>query len=448
MLAGSVVVALLFLSGCLQERLVWSPDGNRAAVISGDSFYLSDAEGKLTSLLATNVRAVAWFADSQRLALVQSREVKDWATISKVLGRERAEAVAAEAESVWQKFQAGAPWSVVTMNLGDKTDLVKFCLRDHHAAELRAKLNADELKNLESKTVELSELVVARVAGDKIEIGPSLHEDFGQFYDMRLSSQGAAIAFTAVMKPESDDLRLLVVPTDGSVPATVVASHTAAYPDWTPDGRALVYFRDSLPGGSDDVPHLGVLTRRFVLDEAGHVKLEEKPQYLAGGMFNEWSRVRCLRDGRILFDAAEITLPVASEDYGGQRDQLFVLDPAHQPTLVRMIPRKAENDLPENLAYFEVSPDEKQVLFGGDKMVVCLLTLSNGQVNVVQPAGKDDMQGLPVWRKAGEFTYMKRIEPTGSNAAPRKVEVVLRHGDQETVLSKTWTDDILEHLVK
>jgi hypothetical protein len=113
-----------------------------------------------------------------------------------------------------------------------------------------------------------------------------------------------------------------------------------------------------------------------------------------------------------------------------------------------MIPRKAENDLPENLAYFEVSPDEKQVLFGGDKMVVCLLTLSNGQVNVVQPAGKDDMQGLPVWRKAGEFTYMKRIEPTGSNAAPRKVEVVLRHGDQETVLSKTWTDDILEHLVK
>ena len=43
---------------------------------------------------------------------------------------------------------------------------------------------------------------------------------------------------------------------------------------------------------------------------------------------------------------------------------------------------------------------------------------------------------------------MKRIEPSGSNAPPRKVEIVLRHGDQETVLSKTWPDDVVEHVVK
>jgi len=139
------------------------------------------------------------------------------------------------------------------------------------------------------------------------------------------------------------------------------------------------------------------------------------------------------------------------------------LDLARQPTLVRMIPCKAENELPDSLPFFEVSPDEKQVLFGGEKGIVCLLTLTNGQVNVVQGHGKDDLQGLPVWRKAGEFTYMKRIEQqqTGtdwlglkridsmvSHPPPRKVEVVLRRGDQETVLSQSWPDDMVDRLVE
>jgi len=449
MLAGSVAaISLLFLAGCLYKHVVWSPDGTRAVIIGGDNLYLCDTNGHLTSALVSNVGAVAWLNDSQRLVLWRARDIKDWAAISKAFGRERAEAMANEAELIWRKLQGGVLWGEATANLGDNADMLKIYLHDRHGVELRARLSGDDWKDLESKTVRINDLVMARADGDKVEIGATLHEDLGQLWDIRPSPQGAIIAFTAVMKPESDNLRLLVVPTDGSAPATIVASNTSAYPDWTADGRTLVYFQNSSPQGGDDVPHLAVLTCRSVLDETGRVKLEEKPQFLAGGMFNGMTRVRCLRDGRILFNAAELSLPISAADYGGQRDQLFALDTARQATLVRVIPRQHESDLPESLTFFEVSPDEQQVLFGGDKMPVSLLTLSNGQVNVIQTAGKDDMGGLPVWRKSGEFTYMKRIEPTGSNAAPRKVEIVLRRGDQETVLSKTWTDDIVEHVVK
>ena len=326
---SGLIMSLLLLSGCLYEHVVWSPDGNHAAVISGDNLYLCDPAGKLTSVVASNVGMVAWFNDSERLVLWRSRdEIKDWATISNALGQARAEAVTAQAEAIWQQLQAGSPWSVASMNLGDKTDVVKVCLSERHGAELKAKLGSDEWKDLESKNVQLSDVVMARLEGDNVRIGATLHEDFGTVWDMRPSPQGTIIAFTVEMKPESDDLRLLVVPTDGSTGAVVVASHTAAYPDWSADGRSLVYFEASDPsGGKKDVGSLGVLTQRSVLDDEGRIKMEEKPQYLAGGMFNGLTRIRCLRDGRILFNAAEIALPISAEDFGGQREELVCPGP-------------------------------------------------------------------------------------------------------------------------
>jgi len=42
-----LTLLLLLLAGCLEKRVVWSPDGSRAAVITEDGLYISDAEGKL-----------------------------------------------------------------------------------------------------------------------------------------------------------------------------------------------------------------------------------------------------------------------------------------------------------------------------------------------------------------------------------------------------------------
>src|SRR5690554_3548404 len=78
------VIAPLF-AGCLpQELVVWSPDGNRSAVISqnGD-LYLCDETGTLSPLalppsLEHAVEKVAWLPDSKQLVLVAERSANSW----------------------------------------------------------------------------------------------------------------------------------------------------------------------------------------------------------------------------------------------------------------------------------------------------------------------------------------------------------------------------------
>lgn len=217
-------------------------------------------------------------------------------------------------------------------------------------------------------------------------------------------------------------------------------------PDWTPGGRALTYVQ-AMGGSSKDELRLGSLVQREVLDAGGKIAFKEEKKVLAGWSCSGNTRVRCLRDGRILFNAAEISLPIAAEDYGEQPEQLFAVDPARQATLVRLIPRKQEENLPQTLAFFETSPDEKQVHFGGLGGEVAVLTLASGGVEQVQDGvAKQTLQGQPVWRKDGEFSYTRRVAKQDGQTPPRKAEVMLRSGEKDRRLSESWPDAMVNQL--
>ena len=79
----------------------------------------------------------------------------------------------------------------------------------------------------------------------------------------------------------------------------------AASPDWVNDGRSLVYMQASGEGTKDDV-RLATLVQREVMDDKGKIKISENAPELAGLFFQKTTRVRCLTDGRILFNAMEI----------------------------------------------------------------------------------------------------------------------------------------------
>jgi hypothetical protein len=121
-----------------------------------------------------------------------------------------------------------------------------------------------------------------------------------------------------------------------------------------------------------------------------------------------------LRDGRVLFNAAVMQRPFATADAGGQREQLFAVDRTRQSTLSRMIPRKSEEALPPGLSYFTVSPGEDKVLFGTLKGDVHVLTLAPGQVDQVQTATEDEMQGAPLLA-CRRYLY---VRPPSANSAP------------------------------
>jgi hypothetical protein len=115
---------------------------------------------------------------------------------------------------------------------------------------------------------------------------------------------------------------------------------------------------------------------------------------------------------------------------------------------VRLIPRKQEQNLPQSLAFFEVSPDEKQVLFGGLGGEVAVLTLASGEVEQIQASlAKQTLQGQPVWRKAGEFSYTRRMPRKDGQAPARKAEVMLRSSGKDRLLSESWPADMVNRLV-
>jgi hypothetical protein len=449
--AGTAALLFLLLSGCLEKHLVWSPDGNRAAVIAKDGLHFCDAEGRLTPLLLLGVYQAAWFSDSQRLVVARERKVGDWTSLARTLGPERVAKVAAEAEPLWKQLETGGKWGILTMELGKKKDqaVLKIFLRERYGDTLRAKMSASEWDELQTQQAEISELVMARIVGEQIQPGTLLHEGLERINDLRVAPGDRAVAFTTDMALDNDkECRLLLALIDATG-AVTIAEHTGTYPDWTADGRSLAFVQ-ALGGAKDDL-RLGTLVRREVLDENSQIKIAEKPEELAGLLFGNGSRVRCLQDGRILFNSAEFTLPVAAKDAKVERDELFAWDPARQATLVRMVPHGEEENLPKNLTFFEVSPDQKQVLVGGYDGEVSVLTLATGDVQEWQKAGDYNLMGAPVWRNAEEITYARR-NPTAEGKMPaRKAEIVLRKaipgkGDQEKVLSRDWSSEMLESI--
>ncbi|ACB74823.1 hypothetical protein [Opitutus terrae] len=455
LLSAGCVLALLFLSGCLEQSFVWSPDGQRAVVINlaNRELMLCAADGQLLPPRVAAVSRVAWLGDSQRLVLARRHTEATWSGLAAAMSPDEVREIVARAEIAWQKLQSGAGWSRLGGAAGlfsDQDPMGKFVgiyLRDQRGQTLRPQLTADEWDDLSRQTAEVHELTVARIEREQIVLGPTLSRGIEEIIEIRVSPGDRAVAFVseaALTKPKESRLRIALL--DGNAPAQLVSERVAAQPDWTTDGRSLVYFQAAGAASNDDL-RLGTLIRRDVLDSSGAIRISSDQSYLAGWIFSEQTRVRCLRDGRILFNAAEISLPIAAEDYGEQREQLFALDPVRQSTLVRMIPRKQQEDLPKGLAFFEVSPDEQQVLFGDLSGQVCVLTLASGAVDYVQQPEKQNLQGAPVWRNDGSFTYTRRTPAKHGQKPARAAEVVLRRGRAETVLSATWPDEVVNALV-
>ena len=449
--AAVSALAILLLAGCWQDRLVWSPDGTRAAIITKDGLQFCDAGGKLTPLLAPGVYRAAWLADSRRLVLARSRPINDYATLAALLGPERSRALANKAEIVWREWQS-SPKGEFNSAFGPDDDLgaIVVYLREHYGEALRKKAAedpSDDPHTIDELAADWHSIVVARLDGDRLEMSAPLMEGLTQIQDLRPAPSGSAVAFVSHLElsgTPGNVLGILVEPTGGSALPVLVASYTAAHPDWTPDSRALVYLKSATDHAAGSDLQLGALVERGVLDAAGHIHLAEKPEDLAGLIFQENNRVRCLRDGRILFDAAEFHLPLAESGHT-RGEQLFALDRTKaSPVLSPLIRADQFRRVPNELTSFEISPDEKQVLFP-DGANVEVLTLASGGVDRLALGAVDDSSDktnppLPAWRRAGELCYLKKI---GS-----RTEVVLRAGNNETILSRSWPDEVLARLIQ
>jgi hypothetical protein len=438
----SVFCFLVLLAGCVTQRIVWSPDGKQAAVIAGDDLYLCDPEGNLSSRLLSQVSIVAWFRDSRRLAIARGESCTNWIQLAAALSPQTIESIRRSGAELLSKLQSGDPNEILAAeNRTGEKELVAarlLFLRDEdHGAALKLLKDAPQLKDLKAN---LSTLVVARVDNGHLEVGPVLAAEIGNIEEVRVSPNAAAIAYTV---SPGEVTRLSVVDVNGGQPARVVATPAAVYPDWSPDGNSLVYITAAnTNSGAADVT-LAVLARRRVVNENGRVEIHGTQDELAGLLFNGLARVRCLRDGRILFASEEWRLPVTTNDLP-QRQQLFALDPERQSTLTRLVPHGTQEQLPASLAYFEVSPDEKRVAVGGDKSMVAVFTLASGNVELVQAGTDTDLKSIPCWRSATELCY---IAVQTANTNQHRADVALWQDGKTRLISQRWPESVRKGLL-
>jgi len=452
---AGVIAALIVLGGCFPEKRVsWSPDGRWATVKGADGLYLCDESGKLSQRLVENVASVAWLPDSKHLVLSRSETVPSWAQATAVLTAERRQELEARAPKLreellaytgdWDKFKPKAIEGLT----GGETLALFACVREKFSAGLPEKLGEkwDDLKKLEPAVYALQLATVT--PGAALELGPTLAKSLDSFDDLRVAPGGKAVAYRGAAPADDPAKPLFVLSLDGKGAPLHVADRAAMFPDWSSDGRYLVYAatRAVMEDGRKDL-RLGIVARRLVADANGTL-LETLPdaEELAGIVFQNEVRVRCLRDGRVLFATLEVHLPCTSLDMP-QRAGLFAVDPGHEPNVTRLTPRQAESELPDAIFLFEVSPDEQHVTVPGGNGRLAILTLATGDVwEVVGEKEVDHLRTEPTWRSSDELCFA--FVP-GTEGAKERAAITLakldwaQHKAERKIISADWPDNIV-----
>lgn len=455
LLVGLVLIGF-GIAGCIPEKRVnWAPDGKKATVIGGDrGLYLCDGQGTLTEPLASGVRCVAWFPDSQRLAIVQTGKVTTWTDLAAMLTpdlRQRVvtvgEALNAEVQAYtgkWDDFPAHALSEVG----GPVSGAVTLYVRDTHADTLSVKLGPEQWAEVKDADIEVYTLCVARISAGALTIGEPLVRSIFEPEALRVSPLGTSIAFATSSVEHDDVFELYVRPVDGSATPRLVAAPVARFADWSANGRDLVFAGSGQRGTfCSDALHLGVIARRHVCAADG-TPLESfsEQEDLAGILFLGESRVRCLRDGRIVFAALEVQLPCTTADMP-DRAGLFTIDPGRTPGVTRLIPRQAAASFPDAVGMFEVSPDEQRICVPGGNGEIAVLTIATGDVQTYLSSDTaDGVKTWPCWRSDTELCFA--VHGHGGGNAARSEIVLCKVNDQgesseRKIISKDWPENIV-----
>lgn len=444
-------VCMWFVAACGEPPVPWtgdarwSPDGTRAAVLGKDGLYLSNASGALSDLLVEDAYDAAWISDSQRLVVASRRTVNNMSALADALGPEATRALVQAGEVFWQQVRAPEkPLPVDDRFLalaGDRSeaelDAIFIYLRETHGDEMFA---FPEYALNEEPEAALDSLRVWRVVGDRLELETTLYENFEHLGPIVPDSRGLAVAFVAAAPegllakaPGEPAIRAVLL--DGSAPQVLVEGAVATSPDWTPDGRTLIYLRANPITGAGEKPmRIGALVKRRIFDRDDRLQVAAHATTLVDLLF-EASAVRALPDGRVLFHAAGHSLPAPPRVLS--RAEIYVVD--RGGTEVFPLSRTLGVQPGTTLLgepWFSVSPDVSQILFR-DQASIAILTLRTGHVERIDVgnSGSGARIRLPAWRRPGEFSYVEKIGARN--------ELVLRSGDTEAVLSSTWPNEVL-----
>lgn len=435
--------AVLCLAGCFpEERVWWSPQGDRALVSIDGRLYLAGADGALGEPLADEVsveqavvKTVGWLPDGSGFVCQRTRRLARWDEVRVLIPAD-------EAASVDRLLPAVLPLLEAAVKLPDKAKALEEVIaalptdqiqrfacavrrmfeQDQTAVEeLLLKLPQGEELTASLKKpgtgYELSELLVFKLADGRVRETRALVRSLLQPAVMlRVAPKHDVLAFLR-LDDDGGSAALEVLKLDGKSGFTVARKVSAAF-EWTPDGRSLI-FMSPLGGEGEKLQSIHRIT---VIQENGALlkpRLEKQedgrlvevrgadrlaePDTLAVAVTLNRPMVQVLADGRVLFASHPVTLPAPG--IGPEpAPRLFVI--AADGSSVQAVPT-APGDLPMNLGYFTASPDGKRVaVVEGETDAVAVVDVDTGGTQILSPPHpRWQCRTMPAWKSATELTF-------------------------------------------
>jgi hypothetical protein len=460
-----VLTLLAVIAGCVPTRFAWSPDGKWMTVIGDDNLQFADADGNLLPATIDHVSQAVWFPDSRRVCVCRDQDLSTWDEVAKYLAPEQIERITAGAararqmalaqnlttDEQWKAFsgqfleaQQRAGYDVRVMK--DEGLPALIYTRDHDTdGELQKRLPAERWAQFQAfhATVRFVQVYSLSADGRSVEPGATLFTTLHDVRDVRVAPTGRAVAVTTSSLDEHA-CDLWLAPGDGSKAAVKAVERTSWYPDWSADGRSMYFARAATPSDGDAV-RLGAIGRVDVFASDGSIHPDVKPDSV-GMVYSELCRVRCLKDGRVIFVSADLTLPATTQDMP-QHAQLFAIAPGDSPVITRLLPQATMEQAGDAPQYFEVSPDGARLAIPSGNGRISVTDLASGAVTDVQPdpvpSGDKDgtLLSVPQWRSAEELTF---LAPGAKHASPPRVVLWSKSKDAWKTLSDSWPAGLTE----
>lgn len=439
----AALLGLLF-SGCFPEKKVfWSPDGQTAALIVNETLYFCDGEGKLSTPFMSNVVTAAWLANSQDLIVEYKMPAKTWIELTNCVGPAIAKEVADAAKRLLPSLQKGAKAQDLLKDFNSEyhdwyPEAIRLYLRDCCQDQLENLSPTEEMDLQKEQQADVEVIQRFKYSSGQFAAGQEFSRSLNPALELRPSPQGKLLAYAT-------PAGLFVTPEEGGVPPRLVETNSIAwFFDWTADGKSLVYIKSGQAKNKSDLT-LGVLARRQICNDEGNFEPAAECEDLAGVLFDEFGKVRCLKDGRILFTSMPLQLPATVMEMP-QREQLYALDPVRYHSAIRLIPNAAEDQMPKRMSTFEISPNGKSISALLDNGGVAVFHLDTGAVDTVQSdRSNGKCQLLPTWKSNDELCFGS-IADEGKTNQMRMVELALWQNGKERLLSSQWPAHIIAKL--
>lgn len=486
-------VSLLVVSGCTPRmRVVWSADGQRAAVLGERGLYMMDATGRLTDLQIADATQAVWLHEQSSMLLVTQQPAERWQQVLALLPAKDQHRLQAAAEELMRQVLAfEGDWEAMETfiqgpqiralreqyNLSGQ-ELISMVLyaRDEHHQAMLDKFGqpwqdvVDEVEHIAVNVVQRFD----PATGERHDIVGLLNE----VQSMRLSRDDQIIMLVTG-SPTFDEtpdplqyasLRLVPLATvEGADPSrdmVTVAKNIAWYPDWHVDGRSIVYVQAQSTASWLPTAVIGTLVQQTVRGPDG--QLSAKPvdedddadrRKLGAVMFDSLMRTRCLDDGSVLFAAPHVQLPATDADAMMRSWQLFRLDADQPDRVTPLLPQDFQPQPGRWISYFSVSPDQQRIALPLADGAVGTLRLADGRIDMPQPVvdtllpadvmsrfGSYQGHGIrtvPVWRDHETLCLVMPIAADEQDA-DKRLHLVLHRDGHTQVLSKDWPEEVRE----